>query len=395
MRPVADTPLPVSTIDRVMLAHSLLFVALLLLGLGAHATPLPVPPPPQIDARAWLLTDLLSGQALAEKAPDARVEPASLTKLMTAYLAFAAIKEGRLQPDQTLPVSEKAWRAEGSRMFLDPRRPAKVDEVLKGMIVQSGNDASIVLAEAIAGSEAGFADMMNQMAKRLGMHNTHFVNATGLPHPQHYTTARDLTRLAAALIRDFPNYYGYYALKEYTYNGITQANRNRLLWLDPYVDGVKTGHTESAGYCLVSSAKRGERRLLAVVLGARSENARAMESQRLLNYGFQYFETVRLYKANQPVTRLKLYKGREGEVGVGFTQDLYVTVPRGAGNRVQAQLITRQPLLAPVNRGQPLGTVRLSLDGRPLGDYPLRALNDVAVAGLLGRAWDSLLLWFQ
>jgi D-alanyl-D-alanine carboxypeptidase (penicillin-binding protein 5/6) len=395
MRPVADTPLPVSTIDRVMLAHSLLFVALLLLGLGAHATPLPVPPPPQIDARAWLLTDLLSGQALAEKAPDARVEPASLTKLMTAYLAFAAIKEGRLQPDQTLPVSEKAWRAEGSRMFLDPRRPAKVDEVLKGMIVQSGNDASIVLAEAIAGSEAGFADMMNQMAKRLGMHNTHFVNATGLPHPQHYTTARDLTRLAAALIRDFPNYYGYYALKEYTYNGITQANRNRLLWLDPYVDGVKTGHTESAGYCLVSSAKRGERRLLAVVLGARSENARAMESQRLLNYGFQSFETVRLYKANQPVTRLKLYKGREGEVGVGFTQDLYVTVPRGAGNRVQAQLITRQPLLAPVNRGQPLGTVRLSLDGRPLGDYPLRALNDVAVAGLLGRAWDSLLLWFQ
>ncbi len=395
MRAVADTPLPVSTIDRVMLVHPLLFVALLLLGLGVHATPLPVPPPPQIDARAWLLTDLLSGQVLAEKAPDARVEPASLTKLMTAYLAFAAIKEGRLQPDQTLPVSEKAWRAEGSRMFLDPRRPAKVDELLKGMIVQSGNDASIVLAEAIAGSEAGFADMMNQMARRLGMHNTHFVNATGLPHPQHYTTARDLTRLAAALIRDFPNYYGYYALKEYTYNGITQANRNRLLWLDPYVDGVKTGHTQSAGYCLISSAKRGERRLLAVVLGARSENARAMESQKLLNYGFQTFETVRLYKADQPVTRLKLYKGRQAEVGVGFTQDMYVTVPRGASNRVQAQLITRQPLLAPVNRGQPLGTVRLSLDGRPLGDYPLRALHDVAVAGLLGRAWDSLLLWFQ
>ncbi len=374
---------------------SLLFLASCLLALAAQASALPVPPPPQLDARAWLLTDLLSGQALAEKAPDARVEPASLTKLMTAYLAFAAIKEGRLKPDQTLPVSERAWRAEGSRMFVDPRRPAKVDDLLKGMIVQSGNDASIVLAEAIAGSEEGFAAMMNQMAKRLGMHNTHFVNATGLPHPQHYTTARDLTRLAAALIRDYPGYYGYYAMKAFTYNGITQPNRNRLLWLDPYVDGVKTGHTESAGYCLVSSAKRGERRLIAVVLGARSESARAMESQKLLNYGFQSFETVRLYKANQPVTRLKLYKGREAEVGAGFTHDMYVTVPRGAGKRVQAQLITRQPMLAPVSRGQQLGTVRLSVDGSHLGDYPLRALDDVAVAGLIGRAWDSLLLWFQ
>ncbi|MGQ9685475.1 MAG: D-alanyl-D-alanine carboxypeptidase family protein [Thiobacillaceae bacterium] len=374
---------------------SLLFLASLLLVLVAQASALPVPPPPQIDARAWLLTDLLSGQVLAEKAPDARVEPASLTKLMTAYLAFTAIKEGRIKPDQTLPVSEKAWRAEGSRMFLDPRRPAKVDDLLKGMIVQSGNDASIVLAEAIAGSEEGFAAMMNEMAKRLGMHNTHFVNSTGLPHPQHYTTARDLTRLAAALIRDYPDYYSYYAIKEYTYNGITQPNRNRLLWLDPNVDGVKTGHTESAGYCLVSSAKRGERRLLAVVLGARSDNARVMESQKLLNYGFQSFETVRLYKANQPVTRIKLYKGSRGEVGVGFAHDLYVTVPRGAGSRVQAQLITRQPMLAPIARGQQLGTVRLTLDGRPLGDHPLRALDNVAVAGLLGRAWDGMLLWFQ
>lgn len=378
-----------------MLMRSLLVLASLLLALVAQASPLPVPPPPQIDARAWLLTDLLSGQVLAEKAPDARVEPASLTKLMTAYLAFAAIEEGRIKPDQTLPVSEKAWRAEGSRMFLDPRRPAKVDDLLKGMIVQSGNDACIVLAEAIAGSEEGFAAMMNQMAKRLGMHNTHFVNSTGLPHPQHYTTARDLTRLAAALIRDYPDYYGYYAMKEYTYNGITQPNRNRLLWLDPNVDGVKTGHTQSAGYCLVSSAKRGERRLLAVVLGARSENARATESQRLLNYGFQSFETVRLYQANQPVTRLKLYKGRQGEVGAGFAHDMYVTVPRGAGNRVQAQLITRQPMIAPVSRGQQLGTVRLSVGGRHLGEHPLRALDNVAVASILGRAWDGMLLWFQ
>jgi len=361
----------------------------------AHATTLPLPPAPQIEARAWLLTDLLSGQTLAEQAPDARVEPASLTKLMTAYLVFTALKEGRLHPDQMLPVSERAWQAEGSRMFLDPRRPAKVDDLLKGMIVQSGNDACIVLAEAIAGSEEGFAALMNAMAKRLGMHNTNFVNSTGLPHPQHYSTARDLTRLAAALIRDYPNYYTYYAIKEFTYNGITQPNRNRLLWLDPYVDGVKTGHTESAGYCLISSAKRGERRLLAVVLGARSENARAIESQRLLNYGFQAFDTVRLYKANQAVTRVKVYKGRQAEVGLGFGQDFYVTVPRGAGRRIQAQLFTQQPLLAPVTRGQKLGTLRLTLDARPIGDYPLRALEDVAVAGLLGRIWDSTLLWFR
>lgn len=375
--------------------RSLLLLACLCLTQVAQAGALPVPPAPHLEARAWLLTDLLSGQVLAEKMPDARVEPASLTKLMTAYLAFAAIKEGRLKPEQTLPVSEKAWRAEGSRMFLDPRRPAKVDELLKGMIVQSGNDASIVLAEAIGGSEEGFAAMMNQMAKQLGMHNTYFVNATGLPHPQHYTTARDLTRLAIALIRDHPDYYRYYAIKAYTYNGITQANRNRLLWLDPYVDGVKTGHTQSAGYCLVSSAKRGERRLLAVVLGARSENARAMESQRLLNYGFQAFETVRLYPANQGVTKLRLFRGRQGEVSAGFTHDLYVTVPRGIGNRIKAELVTRQPLLAPVSRGQPLGSVRLSVDGRTLGEYPLRALHDVAPAGLLGRAWDDLLLWLH
>ncbi len=369
-------------------------ICLFILALGARAS-LPVPPPPQIEARAWMLTDLLSGQVLTEKAADSRVEPASLTKLMTAYLVFAALKDGRLKPDQSLPVSERAWRAEGSRMFLDPRRPAKVEELLQGMIVQSGNDASIVLAEAIGGSEEGFADMMNQMAKRLGMHNTRFVNATGLPHPQHYSTARDLSLLAAALIRDHPQYYRYYSMKEYTYNGITQPNRNRLLWLDPNVDGVKTGHTQSAGYCLISSAKRGERRLLAVVLGARSDTGRAVESQRLLNYGFQAFETVRVYQANQPVTRLKLYKGRRSEVRVGFPRDLYVTVPRGTSTRVQAALVTQQPMLAPVRRGQEVGSVRLSLDGRALGDYPLRALEDVAVAGLLGRAWDSVLLWFQ
>jgi D-alanyl-D-alanine carboxypeptidase (penicillin-binding protein 5/6) len=356
---------------------------------------LPVPPAPEIDARAWLLIDSASGLPLAQKNPDARIEPASLTKLMTAYLAFSTIKEGRLTLNQTLPVSEKAWRAEGSRMFLDPKKPAVVEDLLKGMIVQSGNDACITLAEAIAGSEEGFVAMMNAMAKRLGMTRTNFVNATGLPHPQHFTTAGDLARLSSALIRDFPEFYKIYAMKEFAYNGITQPNRNRLLFMDPSVDGVKTGHTESAGYCLITSAKRENRRLLSVVLGAKSDAARAMESQKLLNYGFQFFETVKLYPANQSVTNIRLYKGKGSEVKAGFTSDFHVTVPRGTGKRIQAQLITQQPLLAPIARGQRLGTLRLSIDGAPVGDYPLLALEKVEVAGILGRGWDNILLMFK
>ncbi|MDP2788125.1 MAG: D-alanyl-D-alanine carboxypeptidase family protein [Pseudomonadota bacterium] len=356
---------------------------------------LPVAPAPEIDARAWLLIDSASGLPLAQKNPDARVEPASLTKLMTAYLAFSAIKEGRLALDQALPVSENAWRAEGSRMFLDPKKPAVVEDLLKGMIVQSGNDACVTLAEAIAGSEESFAAMMNGMAKKLGMSGTRYLNATGLPHPQHVTTARDLARLSSALIRDFPEFYKIYSLKEFAYNGITQPNRNRLLFMDPSVDGVKTGHTDSAGYCLIASAKRENRRLLSVVLGARSDAARAMESQKLLNYGFQFFETVKLYPANQTVTSLRLYKGKNSEVKAGFTSDFHVTVPRGAGKRIQAQLITQQPLLAPIARGQRLGTLRLSVDGAAVGDYPLLALEKIEVAGILGRGWDNILLLFK
>lgn len=353
---------------------------------------LPAPSAPQIAARAWLLVDAGSGQTLAEKDADGRVEPASLTKLMTAYLVFSAIKEGRLSMDQTLSVSEKAWKAEGSRMFVRVGNKVKVEDLIKGMIIQSGNDACITLAEGIAGTEDSFVGMMNQQAKRLGMTNTHFSNATGLPNPQHYSTARDLAKLALALIHDFPEDYKFYSMKEYTYSGITQPNRNRLLWLDPYVDGLKTGHTESAGYCLIASAKRDNRRLLSVVIGADSDNARTVESQKLLNYGLQFFETVKLYSANQPVTTLRIYKGTSGSLDAGFTSDFYVTVPRGTAKQIKAQVITKQPMLAPVSRGQSVGTLRLSLDGKPLGDYNLAALSDVSVAGLIRRGWDSLML---
>ena len=361
---------------------------------SAHAAA-PIAPAPEIEARAWLLIDVTSGKALAEKNADSKIEPASLTKLMTAYLAFNAIKEKRLALKQALPVSVKAWRAEGSRMFLDPKKPAIVEDLLRGVIVQSGNDACIVLAEAIAGTEEAFAALMNSTAKQLGMTQTHFLNSTGLPHPQHLTTARDLSRLASALIHDFPEFYKIYSLREFSYNGITQPNRNRLLFIDPSVDGFKTGHTNSAGYCLIASAKRENRRLLSVVLGAKSDGARAMESQKLLNYGFQFFETVKLYSANQAVSELRLYKGQSGTVKAGFSNDFYATVPRGTGKNIQVNMITEQPLLAPIKRGQKLGTLSLSIDGVPIGDYPLLALENVGVTGILGRGWDSILLMFK
>ncbi len=370
---------------------TLLLTFVLLVPLSVRAA-LPVPSAPDIAARAWLLVDVDSGQALAESNADARVEPASLTKLMTAYLVFGALREGKLHMDETLPVSEKAWRTEGSRMFLNVGSQVKVSDLIKGMIVQSGNDACITLAEGIAGSEAGFVEMMNAEAKHLGMTHTHFVNVTGLPDPQHYSTARDLARLATALIRDYPEEFKFYSIKEFTYNNIKQANRNRLLWLDPNVDGMKTGHTNSAGYCLIATAKRDHRRLLSVVLGADSDSARATQSQKLLNYGFQFFETVRLYNANQPVTSLRIYKGSSSNLEAGFLHPFYVTVPRGSSGRLQAQVFSKQPMLAPINKGQQVGTLRLILDGKTFGDYPIVALTSVGVSGLIRRSWDSLML---
>ena len=372
----------------------LLSLTLGLTTLSAQAM-LPTPPAPDISARAWILMDLASGKSIAEKTPDERVEPASLTKLMTAYLTFTAIKEGRLKLNQTLPVSDAAWRAEGSRMFLEPNKPTTVDNLIKGVIIQSGNDACIVLAEAIAGSEDAFASMMNQTAKRLGMTRSNFVNATGLPHPQHYTTARDLARLTTVLIKEFPDYYKLYSQREFTYNGIRQPNRNRLLTMDPSVDGVKTGHTNSAGYCLIASGQRDKRRLISVVLGAGSDTARAMESQKLLNYGFQFFETVRMYQANKPISSPRIYKGMGNELPIGFTSDLYVTVPRGTTGNMKAEVVTQQPMLAPVNRGQKVGTLRLTSNGQVVGEYPLQALRDVPVTGIIGRTWDALVLMFK
>ncbi len=352
-------------------------------------------PPPVIAARAWFLLDNVSGQALTENKPDERVEPASLTKLMTAYLAFAALRQGTLKLDQTVPVSERAWREPGSRMFIDPKKPATVEELLHGVITQSGNDACVALAEAIGGSEEGFAQMMNREAQRLGMKNTQFRNATGLPDPQHYSTARDLATLANALIRDFPDRYPMFSLKQYRYNNITQPNRNRLLWSDPHVDGLKTGHTETAGYCLVASSKRESRRLISVVLGAGSDAVRATESQRLLDYGFQYFDSARLYNARQVVSQFPVYKGQLAQVKAGFPNDFAVSVPKGQAAQLKVKLISKQPLLAPISQGQQVATLTLLLGDKPLGDYPVFALENVPVAGIFGRAWDTLRLWFE
>ena len=358
-------------------------------------SPSPLVPPPAIAARSFLLLDDHSRQTLAGQNANERVEPASLTKLMTAYLTFAALKQKRIEPAQAVPVSERAWKAEGSRMFIEPRKTVTVEELMRGMIVQSGNDACLALAELIGGSEEAFAKMMNEQAQRLGMKNTNFMNSTGLPNPRHYSTAQDLALLASAIIRDFPEYHPLYAMKEYRYNNVTQANRNRLLWTDPTVDGMKTGYTENAGYCLIASARRGERRLLSVVLGTASEAARAAESQKLLNYGFQNYDSVKLYEKNQAVTSLPVWKGMINSVKAGFLNDLYVSLPKGQADKVKATLESRQPLLAPVAAGQPIGVMKLTLDGKPYAELPVVALENVALAGVFGRGWDSIRLLFK
>jgi serine-type D-Ala-D-Ala carboxypeptidase (penicillin-binding protein 5/6) len=354
------------------------------------------PQPPSVIGKSWMVGDLSSGQIIAAQRTDERFEPASLTKLMTAYVVFVALREKKLASDQQVNVSTKAWKAPGSRMFIEPRKPVTVDELIRGMVVQSGNDACIALAEAVAGNEEAFVQMMNREAARLGMKNTKFMNASGLPDAQHYSTAQDLYALAAALIRDFPNEYAqYYSQKEYRYNNIAQPNRNRLLWIDPSVDGVKTGHTEAAGYCLIASSHRGGRRLLSVLLGSTSEATRAQESLKILNWGFQFFDSVKLYAAGNAVRSLEVWKGAARNVKVGVGADLFVTVPKGEADKLKAELVSQQPLVAPLTKGQRVGVVRVTHDGKPFGEYPLITLEPVAAAGFFGRTWDTLRLWLK
>ena len=372
-----------------------LLASLSLSAVPALATDTAVVPPPDIAGRAYIINDFYSGRVLASRDPDMRVEPASLTKLMTAYLTFKAIKEKRLTLDQQLVVSARGWKTEGSRMFLDPKVPVTVDNLIKGMIVQSGNDACVTLAEAIAGSEEVFAQLMTREAKRLGMSGTNFENATGLPGANHYTTVRDLDTLASAIIRDFPEFYPIYSMKSFSYNNITQPNRNLLLYRDPSVDGMKTGFTDSAGYNLIASSHRDGRRVISVVVGTASPEARAVESSKLLNYGLQFFDTPKLYTANKPLSTLRVYKGSADSVGVGFQHDIYATVPKGAAARIKVQMTSTQPLIAPLKAGQQIGTLTLTLDDKEIAKQPVVVLAAVEEGGFFARLIDTIKLWFS
>ncbi|MGI9302011.1 MAG: D-alanyl-D-alanine carboxypeptidase family protein [Gammaproteobacteria bacterium] len=369
--------------------------ALLLAGAALHAATMPVPAPPAVDARSYLLIDFNSGVVLAQSNVDERVEPASITKIMTAYVVYQALKQNTISAQDEVTVSEKAWRSIGSRMFLDVGTQVSLENLLLGMIVQSGNDASVALAEHVAGTEQAFAGLMNNFARHLGMTNTNYVNATGLPDPEHYTTARDIATLTRALIRDFAEQYGRYSIKEFTYNGISQHNRNKLLWRDNGVDGVKTGYTESAGYCLVTSAARNHMRLIAVVLGAASEDARAAHNQALLNYGYQFYETHQLYSAAKPLSNSRVWKGDVDTLDVGLANDLYVTIPRGRYKSLSAALELSKLLEAPIDKGQRLGTVRVMIGDKSLTDAPLVALQTVSEGGMLRVLMDSVLQYFR
>ncbi len=359
-------------------------------------------PAPTIAAKSWLLLDSTSNQILASNEPDMRIEPASLVKLMTAYIAFSAIQEKRISLNQMVTVSTNAWKvdAESSKMFIEPRVPVSVNDLLHGLIVQSGNDAAVALAEAVAGTEEAFAVLMNREAERLGMKSSRFSNSHGLPSPNNYSTARDLSILAAHLVNDHPEFYKIYATKDFTYNKIKQSNRNRLLWLDPSVDGMKTGYTQAAGYCLISTAKRPngnhERRLISVVLGTNSDQARAQESQKLLNWGFQNFDTVRLYAKNVAIATPSVWKGSQNNIKIGFNHDVYVTVPKGQGGKIKPLLARKDPLVAPIDKNSQVGTIKvMSADDKVITELPVIALEQVAQAGMFGRALDSIRLWMH
>lgn len=352
-------------------------------------------PAPTLGAKAWLSLDANSGQVIAAQNVDERIEPASLTKLMTAYLVFEALEAGRLSLDQEVLVSEKAWRTEGSRMFLNPNSQVTIHELLQGLIVQSGNDATVALAESMAGSEEAFAALMNEEAKRQGLTNTHFENGSGLPHPDHLTSVRDLATLAKNLVTRFPQYLHYYSQKEYLYNDINQPNRNRLLWLDSTVDGLKTGHTKSAGYGLITTAQRDGRRVITVVTGTASDAARTEDSLKLLNWSYQNFDTVELYKPNEPIVTARIWEGEVENVGLGVAESVWVTVPRGRTNDIKPIAQYTQPLMAPVAQDQQVGNVTFNLEDQTLVDVPLVALETVPQAGFVGRLVDKVRMWFN
>ena len=362
-----------------------------------------MPQPPEVAARAYLLMDVTTGQVLAAKDPDAPVEPASLTKLMTAYIVFDALKAGKISLTQTFGVSERAWKMPGSRMFIDPKMQVPVEDLIKGMIVQSGNDATVALAEGVAGSVERFVQLMNDQAKALGMTATGYRNPEGLTEPGHTTTARDLARLATRLMNDFPQYVSYYAIQRYRYPGTpttNDTNRNTLLFRDPTVDGLKTGHTAAAGYCLVATAKRdfpnvGQRRLLSIVLGTASENARANESQKLLNWGYTAFDAVKLFEANAAVATPEVWKGKENLLKIGRPDAIVVTVPAGSAGKIKTAVSRPDPLVAPFAKGQAVGSLKVMLGEQTLAEVPLVALEGVEQAGILGRAWDAIRLWIK
>jgi len=381
--------------------NTFLFATLsLFLAALSHAQ---TPQPPEIAARAYLLVDLSASQVLAQKEADTPVEPASLTKLMTAYLVFDALRQKKISLQQTFSVSPKAWKMEGSRMFIDPKMQVPVEDLLKGMIVQSGNDATMALAEGVGGTSEHFVEMMNAQAKALGMNNTAYKNPEGLTETGHTTTARDLATLSTRLMQDFPAYVGYYAIKKYRYPGTPAANdsnRNLLLFRDPTVDGLKTGHTDAAGFCLVATAKRDfpnlqGRRLLAIVLGAASENARAEEAQKLLNWGYTAFDAIKLFEAGQAVVTPAVFKGRQPQVGLGRNQAIVVAVPQGQAGNIKTMVTRPDPLLAPLQKNQPVATLKVLLNQAPLVEIPLLALSAVEEAGFLGRTWDTLTLWLK
>ena len=369
-------------------------VALLMLGWAA-ARAEPIPPPPQVPVRGYILLDHQSGNVLAEMKSDERMEPASITKLMTGYVIYKALKSGKIHLNDQVTISEKAWRTSGSKMFIKLGTQVSMEDLLMGMVVQSGNDATVALAEHVAGSEETFVKLMNQEAERLGMKNSHFTNAPGLPDPNHYMSARDIATLTQALIRDFPDQYARYSVRSFKYNNIEQQNRNRLLLTDSSVDGVKTGHTESAGYCLVSSAKRDDTRLIGVVLGAQKEKERFQASQALLNYGFSFFESRKLHDANAPIVTARIWKGQENELPLGVIYPLYVTVPKGQAAQVSTTTTVQPTIIAPVQKDQSFGEIVVKLGDQEVSRTPLVALKEVPESGWFGRMIDAILLFFH